>query len=154
VQIHIFSFRCRFDFLTAGSIVGWAVNRWVLKPNHIGGAFTQGYLNDVICLPLFLPIILLVQRLLKFRENDNPPRAWEIVQHAIIFSIVFEVILPRYPEHFRTTADPLDAVAYLAGGLGAWPIWHSHGVSFAIRKWLSQAAAVRALRRARLMQIG
>jgi hypothetical protein len=83
----------------------------------------HGYLNDLLCLPLFLPLILFVQKLLRLRRHDDPPRLWETVQHAIIFSVIFEVILPRYPQYFRTTADPLDALAYLVGGLVAWLIW-------------------------------
>jgi hypothetical protein len=39
----------------------------------------------------------------------------------------FEVILPRFPQYFRTTADPLDVLAYLAGGTLAWIWWSFRG---------------------------
>lgn len=120
-----FSRRFRYvaDPICVGSVLLYAANRWFLKPHHIGGAFTHGYLNDVICLPLFLPPILYAQRLVGLRKHDGYPRLWEVLQHWVIFSIVFEVVIPRFPKYFRSTADPLDVVAYLAGGLVAWLYW-------------------------------
>lgn len=103
----------------------YLLNRWFLKPHGIGGAFTHDYLNDVLCLPLFLPAILYVQRRIGLRQHDGPPRTWEILQHWAVFSLIFETILPRFPNTFRTTADPLDVVAYLAGGVIAGLIWRA-----------------------------
>ena len=54
-----------FDPICIGAMAVYAVNRWGLKPHGIGGAFTRGYLNDVLCLPLFLPIILGLQRMVR-----------------------------------------------------------------------------------------
>lgn len=116
-------FRYIADPICIGLLLIYALNRWLLKPHGIGGAFTQGYLNDVLCLPLFLPMILKVQRLLRIRNHDGPPRVWEILQHWVIFSVLFEIVLPQYPQYFRTTADEMDVVAYLAGGLIAWAWW-------------------------------
>lgn len=101
----------------------YALGRWYLKPHHLGGWFVHDYLNDLLCLPLFPPISLGVQRLLRLRRHDATPRLWEVLQHGLIFSVLFEVILPRYPHTFRTTADPWDAVAYFVGGLFAWVLW-------------------------------
>jgi hypothetical protein len=115
------------------AIVVYAINRWALKPHGIGGAFTHGYLNDVLCLPLFLPGILYAQRRLRLRGHDGYPRAWEILQHWLVFSVVFEIVLPRYPEWFRTTADPFDVVAYFVGGLLAGCYWTM--VSAMKRRW-------------------
>ena len=111
------------DPICLASMIFYAVNRWYFKPHDIGGAFTQGYVNDLLCLPLFLPLILGVQRMIGLRKHDAPPRMWEVVQHAIIFSILFEVVLPRYPRQFHTTADPWDAIADLVGGVTAWFCW-------------------------------
>lgn len=124
-----------FDPICIASVVIYAVNRWYLKPHHIGGLFTIGYLNDLLCLPLFLPIILGVQRVIGLRRHDGFPRLWEVLQNWIIFSILFEVIIPRFPRYFRSTADPLDAVAYLVGGIVAWGwwSWHSRRFSFGNR---------------------
>jgi hypothetical protein len=123
-------FRYAADPICLGSIIIYGLNRWLLKPQGIGGAFTQGYLNDLLCLPLFLPIILGVQRLLRIRRHDGVPRMWEMLQHWIIFSVLFEIVLPRYPQYFRTTADEIDVVAYLIGGLIAWAWWQTRHLDF------------------------
>lgn len=116
-------FRYWLDPICLLSVAIYALGRWYLKPHHIGGLFTIGYLNDVICLPLFLPIILGLQRILGIRRHDGYPRLWEMLQNWAIFSVLFEVILPRFPQYFRTTGDPLDVLAYLAGGTLAWIWW-------------------------------
>jgi hypothetical protein len=117
------NFRYFADPLCVAALLIYAANRWLFKPWGVGGNFGLSYLNDVLCLPLLLPMILYVQRRLGLRGSDAPPRPWEILQHWVIFSVVFELILPRYPGWFRTTADPLDVVAYLAGGIGGWLWW-------------------------------
>jgi hypothetical protein len=116
-------FRYLADPICMGAVVVYLVNRIWLKPLGISGTFGQWYLNDVLCLPLFLPVILWVQRRMGLREHDGPARVWEVLQHWGIFSILFEVILPRFPEYFRTTADAWDVVAYWVGGMGAWMWW-------------------------------
>ena len=84
---------------------------------------SRGYLNDLLCLPLFVPIISYIQPLLGLRNNDVPPKLLEVLQNWLVFSIIFEVILPRFPNMFRTTADPWDVLAYLGGGLAALLFW-------------------------------
>jgi hypothetical protein len=111
------------DPVCLASVLIYAINRWYWKPHHIGGLFTVGYLNDLICLPLFLPLILGLQRALGVRRHDDFPRLWEMLQQWVVFSLLFEVILPQFPQYFRTTADPFDVLAYLAGGLLAWGWW-------------------------------
>ena len=117
-------FRYFADPVCAFALIAFAVNRFWLKPQGISGTFGQWYLNDVLCLPLFLPMILWLQRRMGLREHDGPPRAWEVLQHWAIFSILFEVILPHFPQYFLTAADPWDVVAYWVGGMGAWMWWN------------------------------
>ncbi len=104
-------------------LIIYPINRWYLKPHHIGGWFTHGYLNDVMCLPLFIPMILYGQRIFGLRKHDGYPRAWEIFQHWVIFSIVFQAMLPRFPRYFTTAGDPWDMLAYFVGGVGGWVYW-------------------------------
>jgi len=118
------AFRYYTDPVCIACLIIYPVNRWYLKPHHIGGWFTHGYLNDVMCLPLFLPMILYVQRLVGLRTHDGYPRWWEILQHWVIFSVVFELILPTMPGVFTHTQDPWNAVAYLVGGVLAGMIWN------------------------------
>ena len=117
------SFGYLADPVCIASLLIYVANRWYLKPHHIGGWFTHGYLNDVLCLPLFLPMILRAQQILGLRRRDDYPRLWEVLQHWAIFSIVFEGIIPRFPSRFDSTADTFDVLAYLAGGLLAWAWW-------------------------------
>jgi hypothetical protein len=113
------------DPICVGCAILYGLNRWYLKPHRIGGHFTIAYLNDVMCLPLFVPLILYVQRLLNIRKHDGYPRLWEVLQQWVIFSVWFKIILVRFPHVFRVARDPLDILAYLAGGLLAYAIWHS-----------------------------
>jgi len=121
-------FRYFADPICIACLILYAVNRWYFKPHRIGGWFTEGYVNDLICLPLLLPMILYGQRLFRLRKHDGFPRLWEVLQHAVIFSIVFEIIIPRYPKVFTSTADPWDAVSYFVGGIAAWLVWRWAGV--------------------------
>ena len=116
-------FRYLADLVCVMAIVIYVVNRWLLKPHGIGGAFAKNYLNDVLCLPLFVPVSLGLQRLLRVRQHDGRPRLWEVFQHWAVFSVMFELVIPRFPRQFHSTADPLDVLAYLGGGLAAWFVW-------------------------------
>ena len=116
------SFRYAFDPIFIGSIALFAVNRWLLKPSGFASVFSHGYVNDLLCLPIFLPMSLLLQRWVRIRSHDRRPLAWEIVQHWIVFSVMFELIVPRL-HGFRSTADPLDVVAYFVGGVVAGYGW-------------------------------
>src|SRR5437867_2312156 len=95
-----------------------------MKPHHVGGALVHDYLNDLLCLPLFLPIILRVQRLLRIRRHDLPPTIFEALHNWVVFSIIYELVLPRL-SMFRSVADGWDVVAYLVGGVFAYAYWQS-----------------------------
>ena len=116
-------FRYLADPVFMASLIVYAVNRYVLKPRHIGGWFTHGYLNDVLCLPMFVPVILYIQRIIGLRKHDADPRVWEIAQQFIIFTIMFQVIIPRFPRTFNSAGDPYDIIAYFAGGVLAGAYW-------------------------------
>ena len=105
------------------SLILYVINRYVLKPHHIGGWFTHGYLNDVLCLPLFIPMILYAQHLIGLRRHAEFPRKWEILQNWAAFTFVFQVVIPRYPKTFIAAGDPYDILAYLAGGIIAGAYW-------------------------------
>jgi hypothetical protein len=84
----------------------------------------RAWLNDVICLPFWVPIILWAQRRLGLRTHDGPPAAIELVVPLVIFAGVFEVWLPST----RTFAglavpDPCDVLCYACGGLGSALFW-------------------------------
>lgn len=105
------------------SVLLYTLNRFVFKPHHIGGWFTHGYLNDVLCLPIFVPVTLYAVRVLGVRRGHAAPRAWEIVVCFLAFVAVFQIVTPRFPRVFITAGDPLDVIAYAAGGMVAHRFW-------------------------------
>src|SRR5215211_5187572 len=115
--MHKRPFRYLADPICISAMILYAANRWLLKPDGLSGTLGVWYLNDMLCLPLFLPVILGVQRRIGLRCHDGPPRMWEVLQHWAIFSVVFELILPRLPQYFKSVADPMDVVTYLIGGM-------------------------------------
>ena len=106
-------------FLLACSL--YALNRWGLKP-RVHSAFLHDHFNDVLLIPCALPVLLLLQRLLKLREHDLPPTPGEIALYLVVWSILFEVIGPRIMPH--AVGDPWDVVSYFAGGILAGVWWH------------------------------
>ncbi len=116
-------FRYLADPMCIAALGLYALNRFVLKPHHIGGWFTHGYLNDVLCLPLFVPIILYIEHVIRLRRHAGFPRVWETVQCWAAFALVFQVVIPRFPKTFIAAGDPWDILAYLAGGILAGCYW-------------------------------
>jgi hypothetical protein len=119
-------FRYYFDPVPLTALAIYFANRWLFKP-LCGAAFPflRDYLNDVLCIPLFLPPVLLIHRLLRIRLHDRPPTAFELLFHLAVWSVCFEVVAPALPQFFRTTADPLDVAAYAVGAGLAGLIWGS-----------------------------
>ena len=103
----------------------YVLNRWWLKV-HIHSAFLHGYFDDVLLIPCALPPVLWFQELLRLRRVGPPPGANEIAFHLAVWSVLFEVIGPHI---MKTTGDPLDVVAYVAGGLAAGCWWRRRRVT-------------------------
>lgn len=101
----------------------YIVNRFVLKPHHIGGWLVHDYLNDLLCLPIFVPIILRFQRALGIRGHDSPPTLFEIVHNWVVFSILYEFVFPKISA-FSSVSDPWNSIAYLIGGIAAYAFWN------------------------------
>ena len=103
------------------------VNRWVLKP-YLPNEFSKSFLNDVICIPFWVPIMLFGMRKLKLRQDDLPPQGYEILIPLFIWSWVFEIYLPSVPffKHLATS-DYQDILCYTVGAFLAaifWKIWY------------------------------
>jgi hypothetical protein len=104
------------------------VNRWCLKP-LFSAEFFHSYLNDLICIPFWVPIMLWAMHKVGVRPEDDPPRWYEIVIPLIVSSVVFEMLVPHMERYRRLShADPLDVLCYACGALFAswfWRIWYS-----------------------------
>ena len=123
---------CRFRYLLDPvflvACLAYALNRLWLKPCGVGGWFSSSYLNDVLCLPIWVPVSLRLQRAVGARLAWCYPRLCEILLHWVVFSVLFEIVLPLFPQ-FKTTADPMDVLAYFVGGAAAWLIWRSRSAA-------------------------
>jgi hypothetical protein len=109
------------DPLCLMGCVLYATNRWLIKP-HVHSAFMKNHFNDVLLIPCALPWLLLLERWMRLRKNDEVPTVGEIAMSLVIWSILFEVIGPHLMR--RATGDPWDVVAYVAGGIVAGLWWH------------------------------
>jgi hypothetical protein len=117
------AFRYLKDPLFLVCFSAYCVHR-VLKTHDLSTPLLCSYLNDVICIPFWIPIMLWGERKLGFRQHDDPPSALEIVIPLVIWAIVFEVVLPS-TDTFAGLAvpDPNDVLCYALGGFVAARFW-------------------------------
>lgn len=121
------SFAYLRDPLFGFCVALYFLNRLVLKP-FVPNTFSICYLNDLICIPFWLPIMLFLMRRLRVRGHDLPPEPHEILVALLVWSFAFECVVP-YTERFRHVAvgDPVDIAWYVAGALAAtlfWRFWY------------------------------
>lgn len=115
------------DPLWQGCVLLYALNRCVLKPllpRGFAWGFFHSHLNDLICIPFWVPPMLWLMRLCGARTNDEPPRLHEIVIPLMLWAWIFEGLLPRSSAFGGVaTADALDVLAYTAGAIAAHRFW-------------------------------
>lgn len=107
------------------------VNRWVLKP-YVPNTFSQNYLNDLILIPFWVPIMLFGVRICRLRD-DRPPRLHEVLIPLVMWSVLFELILPE-TAFFKglAIADYYDILFYSLGAvvsLAFWRAWYNRAAS-------------------------
>jgi hypothetical protein len=124
------------DTLFISSIVLYLLNRWILKPVSLHHTtFFSSFLNDIICIPFCLPPVLLLTRIVKLRDNDEPPDIYELGFYVLLWSLIFEIICPAYGKVFNyTVSDPWDIVCYCVGALLGGFYWNFKIVAFRGRK--------------------
>ena len=111
-------------FLAACGI--YAVNRWAIKPLAPTGFFACWF-ADFLLIPCAAPVALWIERKVGIRRSDCPPTATELVFLLVLWSVLFEVIAPRFLA--RATADWRDVAAYAAGAALAWLWWNRGGTA-------------------------
>ena len=107
-------------FLAATAL--YALNRFWLKA-HFGQAlpFLHDHFNDLLLIPVALPLLLWIFRCCGLRHHDGPPSLSEVVEWTLIWSILFEWALPKFLH--LGTADFWDAFCYAVGGGVAVILW-------------------------------
>jgi hypothetical protein len=115
------------DPLFLASLVIYLANKWIAKP-YFPNSFSSNYLNDLICIPFWVTIMLWFMSKLRLRKGKAPPDAIEIAVPLVIWSWVFEAFLPR-TALFKglEVSDHVDILCYAVGGLLAgvfWKVWY------------------------------
>lgn len=114
------------DPLFIACVVVYFVNRFFIKPLTIGKiSFFNSYVNDLICFPFWLPIVLFLTRKVRLRGHDDPPDFYELLFYLLLWSFFFEFLGPAFGQHFNyPVADPWDIVCYAVGCLIAGIYWN------------------------------
>ncbi len=116
-------FRYLRDPLFLCCVALYFVNRFLLK-HLVGSGFVHDHLNDLLCLPFWIPIMVFLMRQARLRPDDGPPRGAEILVPLVLWSAIFELWLPHVPSFSHlATADPVDVLYYALGGLLASVVW-------------------------------
>jgi hypothetical protein len=101
--------------LALAAAVVYVLNRWLILPRTGSSLFWRNYLGDMLALPVYLPLSLYLARKLDVVENGFHLKFWHILGVTVLFTLFFEGLVPLLET--GSTADPWDALAYLAGGL-------------------------------------
>lgn len=121
-------FRYLRDPLFLGCVALYGVNRFLLRPLWPVGFF-GAYVNDLICMPLWVPVMLWVLRRTGLRTDDALPRGYEVLIPLLLWSAWFEVVLPQAPGFQDVAfADPADLLCYSLGGLVSAAYWNGRRV--------------------------
>ena len=116
-------FKYLLDPLFLFSLILYSMNKSsFLKFGFWNYKFCTYYLNDLLLVPVVVPIILYFSRVFKLRDIYSPPTFLEIIVPLTMWSIAFELIGPFC--FGKGTSDPLDVLAYCLGGLISWLIWN------------------------------
>jgi hypothetical protein len=86
-----------------------------LEVNGIFIPFVHAYMDDLICLPIVLSLVLYIFRRLIYKNISYCFPLFFILTAIIMFSLAFEVILPGKSAGY--ISDPFDVLAYIAGGV-------------------------------------
>ncbi len=120
-------FRYLRDPLFVLCITLYFVNRIFLKPYFNQGsigAFLHGSLNDLICIPFWVTIMVWLMHKTGGRETSAPPQGLEILLPLVLWSWLFETVLPQTTYFQRlATSDPQDILCYTIGALVASVFW-------------------------------
>lgn len=77
--------------------------------------FIYSYLDDILCIPIVLYITSYIMRRIEKDRVDFQFLSFHIYTAVVVFSIIFEIILPFIS--IRYTDDIMDVLCYALGGV-------------------------------------
>ncbi len=93
----------------------YGINRLMIIPRFGNIVFFRDYLGDLLALPVYLPASLFIGIKLNIVVEDFEFRFIHVVGAGLIFSVIFEALLPMIDS--TSIRDPFDSLAYFAGGM-------------------------------------
>jgi len=92
----------------------WVIVTIIRKSGH-PLPLLNGYINDVLAIPLIANLGLWFQRVFVIRNNYYVLSPWHVIFIVVYVSVLFELALPYYSKTY--TGDWIDVILYLAGGI-------------------------------------
>jgi len=111
------------DPLFLVACVTYCVGRWVLR-DAFPGSFASAHLNDLLCIPIWTPLMIAGLQRVGWRPHGDPPTLLEVALPLVALATTFEIVLPNTP-WFATFsyADVNDVTWYAFGSLIAAAWW-------------------------------
>ncbi len=109
------------QYLTVWALTGialYSLNRFWLIPQLPTNHFFRAYGDDILALPIFVPLSYLLARKLALIKPEKYLTGAYILIAWIVFSLLFEGLAPLMMAH--RYADWGDVNAYALGGIGLW----------------------------------
>jgi hypothetical protein len=108
------------DRLCCAALLLYCLNRYLLKP-HFKWPFLHNHFNDLLLIPVALPVVLWIQRFVRLRDSDDFPTWQEMIFHWAVWSLICEGIGPLWLKF--GTPDIWDVFCYGIGGIAACLWW-------------------------------
>ena len=119
------------DRLFRFSLAAYALNHLVIVPHCAGFVaarlpwawpFLHGHFDDLLLIPVALPVVLWLQHGMGLRPQERPPGWAEMLGHLAVWSVIAKVIGPFWLH--VGVADPWDLLFFTGGGIAATWWWH------------------------------
>jgi len=110
------------------SLGAYAFNRLLLKPHlhmvhgHLLRTFLHSHFDDLLLIPVALPVMLWIQRIIGLRQDDLPPRWSEMFLHLAAWAVMCKFTGPLWL-HIGTP-DLWDLPVFAMGGIIACLWWN------------------------------
>ena len=75
----------------------------------------NGYINDLLAIPVIANLGLWFQRVFVIRNDYYVLSPWHVVFIVVYVSVLFELVLPYYSKTY--TGDWIDVILYMVGGV-------------------------------------